>query len=222
MRLLLVEDDKETALTVKDELSKHYVVDVAYNGEEGLYFAKEYDYDLVILDVGLPDANGVDLCGEIRDYQPNSSILMLTGQTATESKVKALDLGADDYLTKPCEFAELLARVRALLRRQANTYYSNVITVGDLVIDANKKLVRRSDLVIDLRRKEFYLLEYLAKNAGQVMTREMILNHVWERDSDPETNVVDVHIKYLRNKIDKPFDKKLVKTVHGIGYKIEG
>ena len=148
-------------------------------------------------------------------------ILMLTGQSETEKKVLALDAGADDYLVKPFRFEELLARIRALLRRNTVTLTSNILSIDNLTLDPAKKTVKRNEDNITLRRKEFSLLEYLMRNNGRVITREMILDHIWESTNDSVTNVVDVHIKYLRDKVDKPYKKKLIKTVHGVGYKIE-
>lgn len=221
MRILLIEDEKDTAQILKRNLDNYFTVEVAYSGEEGEYLASVNDYDLIILDLMLPDMNGMEVTRKLRDNKIFTPILVLTAQFETESKIKALDLGADDYLTKPFSIEELLARIRALLRRPPQVLTSNIISVGDLIIDLNKRLVMRSGKTLFLRRKEFYLLEYLARNVGRVITRSMILDHVWESSNESLTNIVDVHIKYLRDQIDKPFNTKLIKTVHGMGYKIE-
>jgi len=221
MRILLVEDDHDTADTIKDELSKSYVVEVSSNGEDGELKAQVNEYDLIILDSILPGISGVDVCRKLRQSHINTPILMLTGKSEIAEKVAALDSGADDYLTKPFSFDELFARIRALIRRPDTNQIPNVISVDDLRIDLTTKQVVRGEKAIHLRRKELYLLEYLARNVGRVMTRDMILNHVWDSVDEPETNIVDVHVKYLRDAIDKDFDKKLIKTVHGLGYKLE-
>jgi DNA-binding response OmpR family regulator len=221
MRILLIEDDKEMALTIKQELEKHFLVELAFRGKVGEDLALTNPYDLIILDNVLPDATGVEICKRLRAEQITTPILMLTGKAGVTDKVDALDNGVDDYVTKPFHFDELSARIRALLRRPPQNLESNIIIIGDLIIDLNKKLVTRGDKEISLRRKELYLLEYLARNVGRVITRDMILDHVWKSYDEPITNTIDVHIKYLRDRIDKEFDKKLIKTVHGIGYKLE-
>lgn len=221
MRILLIEDDKETALTIKAQLASHFIVEIAFNGERGEYHALINEYDLIIIDYLLPDIQGTVLCERLRKAGLKMPILFLTGQSEVEHKVLALDAGADDYLTKPFRLEELLARIRALLRRQPIGLNSNVLAVDDLTFDLYKSTVIREGKTIPLRKKELYLLEYLMRNTGRIMTREMILDHVWDSSSDSLTNVVDVHIKYLRDKIDKPFEKKLIKTIHGLGYKIE-
>ncbi len=221
MRLLLIEDDRETANTIKEQLEDNYTVELAFSGEDGEYQAEINEYDLIILDLGLPDMNGLEVCQKIRENKIQTPILILTGEDGTDKKVSLLDCGADDYLTKPFAIDELKARVRMLLRRSPKLSSSNILSIGDLTIDLNKMSVTRGERIITLRRKEFYLLEYLARNVGRVITREMILDHIWESSAEPITNVIDVHIKYLRDQVDRPFDKKLIKTVHGMGYKIE-
>jgi DNA-binding response OmpR family regulator len=221
MRVLLIEDDKNMAVTIKETLDKYFVTEIAHTGEIGEYLVNINVYDLIIIDWSLPDIDGLTLCKKIRKAGLTIPILMLTGQAEVEKKVIALDAGADDYLTKPFRFEELLARIRALLRRQSTTLTPNTLSVNGLTLDPSRKIVKRNDTLITLRRKEFYLLEYLMRNNGRVITREMILDHIWDSNTDSITNIVDVHIKYLRDKVDKPFKKKLIKTVHGIGYKIE-
>ncbi len=221
MKILIIEDDRQTAETIRDVMKDYYAVDVAYTGEDGEYQASVNEYDVIVLDVVLPDIDGVEVCKRIRENEIKTPILMLTGKTETKDKVTALDSGADDYLTKPFKFAELLARIRALMRRAPSTLDSNTLSVGNLSLDIGTNMVKRNDKTIPLRRKEFGLLEYLMRNRGRVLTRSMILEHVWDSDTDPITNTVDVHINYLRDKIDKPFTDQLIKTVHGLGYKIE-
>ena len=207
--------------TLKEELGKDYILETSFTGEDGEYRAEIDEYDLMILDLGLPDIDGFEICKKVRKNRMNVPILVLTGEDDLETKVSLLEAGADDYLTKPFTFAELKARIRALLRRQHQTFASNILSIGDLTLDINKKIAKRGMRIISLRRKEFYLLEYLIRNAGTVLSRGMIMDHVWDSESDSLTNIVDVHIKYLRDQIDRPFDKKLIKTVHGLGYKIE-
>ena len=221
MRILFIEDDKETAQTIKEELESYFVVEVVHTGEDGEYQAYVNDYDVILLDYMLPGINGIEVCTKIRAANNGVPILMLTANDDIPNKVGALEAGADDYLTKPFNFDELLARIRALLRRQRTVTGTNILKVEDLIYDVNKKVVTRHGIPLTLRRKELYLLEYLMRNAGQIITREMIFNHVWDSENDSLTNTIDVHIKYLRDRVDKNFDKKLIKTVHGLGYKIE-
>jgi DNA-binding response OmpR family regulator len=222
MRILLIEDDKQMAHAVRAALENYFIVEIALTGEKGEQQLQINNYDLVILDWVLPDTNGLALCERIRKLGLTVPILMLTGQDEVEKKVMSLNAGADDYLTKPFRFEELLARIRALLRRRSVEIVPTTLTLDDLIFDLNKRSVKRNGSVINLRRKELYLLEYLMKNIGRVITREMILDQIWDSSNESLTNIVDVHIKYLRDKIDKPFDKKLIKTVHGFGYKMEG
>lgn len=221
MKLLLIEDDKETAATLKEELEKDYVIELSFSGEDGEYKAEINEYDLIVLDLGLPDKDGLEVCRKIRANRIQTPILVLTGESDLGIKISLLDAGADDYLTKPFTFAELKARIRAVLRRQHQTFISNTLSVEDLTLDLNKKIAKRGVKIISLRPKEFYLLEYLIRNTGAVLSRGMILDHVWDSESESLTNIVDVHIKYLRDQVDRPFEKKLIKTVHGLGYKIE-
>jgi DNA-binding response OmpR family regulator len=221
MRVLLIEDDNSLAQTLQDELSEYFVVERTATGGEGENRVYASEFDCIILDYVLPDMTGLEFCQRIRAEKIQTPILMLTGESKIQKKVEALNAGADDYLTKPFVFEELLARIRALLRRSPKSLSSNVILVGDLEVDLNTKIVKREGKNIELRRKEFYLLEYLARNVGQVITRDMILDHVWKTADEPITNTIDVHIKYLRDRIDKAYKKKLIKTVHGLGYKIE-
>ncbi|HZE87389.1 MAG TPA: response regulator transcription factor [Methylomirabilota bacterium] len=221
MKLLLIEDNKALLSTIKEELAKDYIIETASSGKDGDYLLHVYDYDLIILDINLPDMDGIALCQTIRKDKITTPILMMTGELKVEKKVTALDTGADDYITKPFNFSELKARIRALLRRQSETFVVNTLTVGDLQLDLKNRTVQRGELPINLNRKELQILEYFMRNRGKIITRSMILEHAWDSNFEPLTNVVDVHIKYLRDHIDKNFSKKLIKTIYGMGYKLE-
>jgi DNA-binding response OmpR family regulator len=220
MKILIVEDEVELAQSLKEELSSDYIVEVTHAGKEGQYLGEVNTYDLIILDLVLPDMGGIEVCQSIRKCKVTTPILMLTGKSEVDNKVLALDAGADDYLVKPFNLKELKARIRALTRRKNAEITSHVLIIGDLSLDTLKRCVKRGNTLIELRRKEYDQLEYLMRNAGKVVTREMILDHVWENSYDAYSNTVDVHLKYLRDRVDKPFPKKLIKTVHGMGYRI--
>lgn len=222
MRILVIEDEQAIAHAIKKRLKHTYVIDVAYTGKSGSHLAEVCDYDLIILDLHLPDMSGTEICRKIRANRITTPILILTGESNVDNKVKTLDAGADDYLVKPFDFSELSARIRALLRRNPVAYSSNLLIIADMTLDPVRRLVVRGDKIIRLRRKEFDLLEYLVRNKGKVLKREMILEHVWEDEHQSYTNIVDVHIKYLRDQIDRPFPKHLIKTVHGLGYRLDG
>jgi DNA-binding response OmpR family regulator len=198
------------------------VVDWAHKGDQGLLWAKVNDYDLAILDINLMGSKigGLEICHAVREKGRSFPIIVLSIIHDTATKIEALNMGADDYLTKPFSMTELLARIRALLRREKKLV-GPIIKHKDLVLDVNAHTAKRGGRRIELNRKEFSLLEYLMRNPGTTLTRSMILEHVWETNSDPFTNTVDVHIRFLRRKIDDGYDKKLIKTVHGHGYKIE-
>ena len=218
MRILLVEDEEKIANFIKRGLKEeHYIVDVAYDGEKGLFLAEINAYDLIILDIMLPIKDGLSICKELRTKKIDTPILMLSARDRVEYKVSGLDLGADDYLAKPFAFEELLARARALLRRKEGDK-STLLKIADLELDQLTHKVRRAGKEISLTSKEYALLEYLMLNANQVVTRTMISEHVWNEDFDSFTNVIDVYIKYLRNKIDKDFRKQLIYTMRGTGY----
>lgn len=221
MKLLLIEDDKETANTLKEELADSYTVELALSGQDAEYKAETNEYDLILLDLCLPDIGGIEVCRKLRESGIQIPILVLTGDADVRRKVSLLDEGCDDYLTKPFDMGELKSRIRTLLRRPSQIASSNILSIADLTINLNKGTVTRGEKVITLRRKEFYLLEYFARNVGRIITRDMILDHIWENAKEPNTNSIDVHIKYLRDQIDRPFNKKLIKTIHGLGYKIE-
>ncbi len=218
MRILLVEDEEKIASFIQRGLAEQrFTVDMAPDGEEGLYLAEINPYDLIILDLMLPKKDGISICRQLREQKNSTPILMLTARDAVKDKVSGLNAGADDYLTKPFSFSELLARVRALLRRERNEKVDQ-LRVGDLELNMLNQQVRRDNETITLTNKEYGLLEYLMLNANQIVTRTMISEHVWKEDFNSFTNVIDVHIRYLRNKIDKNKKKKLIHTVRGTGY----
>ncbi|MEW6094942.1 MAG: response regulator transcription factor [bacterium] len=218
MRILLVEDEKKIASFIKRGLKEeYYVVDVAYNGEKALFLAEVNPYDLIILDIMLPGKDGISICQELRNKGIDVPILMLTAKDKIGDKVLGLDSGADDYLTKPFPFDEFLARIRALLRRKRMDK-TTTLKVADLELNQLTHKVTRSGIEIPLTSKEYALLEYFMLNANQVVTRTMISEHVWHEDFDTFTNVIEVYIKYLRNKIDKGFEKQLIHTIRGTGY----
>ncbi|HSW98444.1 MAG TPA: response regulator transcription factor [Candidatus Saccharimonadales bacterium] len=221
MKLLLIEDNKPLADSLKKQLGKTFIIDAVRSGEEGMQQAISGSYDIIVLDLGLPDKNGHDVCRGIRANGISIPILVLTGVDDISSRVALLDDGADDYLTKPFNVAELRARLGALLRRPTNTYTSSVLTVRDLTLDPTRRSVQRGGVPIALRRKEFDILEYLVRNQGRPVTRAMILDHAWDGSKDAWNNTVDVHIKHLRDKIDRPFDSTLIQTAYGIGYMVE-
>ena len=218
MRILLVEDDKKVASFIRKGLEEEgYAVDVAAEGEAGLFMGLDRLHDLIILDVMLPKKPGFQVLRELRQAKVATPVLMLTARDTVEDKVQGLDAGADDYLTKPFVFAELLARVRALLRRRAEAR-SPRLQVADLVLDPATRSVTRGGQSITLTNREFALLEYLMRNAGRVLTRTAITEHVWDYDFDSGTNVIDVYVNYLRKKIDAGHEPKLLHTVRGAGY----
>ena len=218
MRLLLVEDERKVSDLVARALrAESYAVDVAEDGQRGWELAQSYQYDLIILDLMLPQLPGEELLRRIRRTNPSVPILVLTARAATQDKVNNFEAGADDYLTKPFAFAELVMRVKALLRRGPNTR-SSVLRVGDLEVDRFTQQVRRAGRRIELTPKEYALLEYLAANPGRVFSRTMIIEHVWDQSFEGLTNIVDVYVRHLRSKVDDPFPVKLIRTVRGVGY----
>jgi heavy metal response regulator len=218
MHILVVEDEKKVASFIKRGLeAANYTVDVEYDGETGLQRLLDADYDLVILDVMLPKLDGLSVMKQIRQRQVKVPVLLLTARVTTADKVLGLDLGADDYLTKPFAFEELLARVRALLRRGATALPAG-LAVADLRLDPVTREVSRGAKRIDLTPKEYALLEYFLRRRDQVLSRAMIAQHVWGVNYDTFTNVIDVYVNYLRKKIDGEFDLKLIHTVRGVGY----
>ena len=218
MRILVVEDEKKIAGFIRRGLKEeNYSVDIAYDGEEGHFLAKTNEYDLIILDLMLPKLDGLTLCRKLRAEHAAAPIIMLTAKDTVKDKVAGLNAGANDYLAKPFAFEELLARVRAALRGK-ETSEPTRLEVADLEMDLLAHRVIRAGREIDLSNKEYALLEYLMRNAGAVVTRTMIAEHVWDLNFDTFTNVIDVYINYLRNKIDSSFKKKLIQTIRGRGY----
>ena len=218
MRLLIVEDEKKVASFIKQGLEEEgYAVDVAMDGEEGLAMALDGVHDLFILDIGLPKMNGLQVLGELRKRKVATPVLLLTVRATIEDKVLGLDAGADDYLTKPFAFQELLARVRALLRRRTEGSPA-LLQFSDLVLDPARRTVSRGGEKIELTAKEFAILEYFLRNPGRVLTRTRIIEHVWDYDFDTGTNLVDVYVNYLRKKVDAERKTKLIHTVRGVGY----
>src|ERR1700729_2546747 len=220
MRILVVEDEKRIAdFLTRGLQGAGYAVDSAANGATALELVHTTDYDLVILDIMLPDMDGLKILEKIRNRKVGPPVLILSARGAVDDRVKGLELGADDYLTKPFAFVELLARVRALLRRGQPT--PERLVVGDLTLDCIRRKVTRSAESIELAPKEFSILEYLMRNRGRPLSRTMIVEHVWDMDYDGLTNIVDVYIRHLRSKIDDKFPMKMIHTVRGIGYLIE-
>lgn len=223
MRILIVEDERRLANIIKRGLTETgYAVDLAFDGEEGKYMAEinEKEYDAIILDVNLPKIDGLTLCKYLREQKNETPILILTAMDSIEDKVKGLDLGADDYLTKPFAFAELKSRLHALIRRKHKDL-SLVLKVADLEVDPVKHEVKKAGKIIVLSPKEFSILEYLVRNQGNVVTRTMLIEHVWDYNFDSMSNVVDVFVAGLRKKLSKPGKQHLIQTIHGVGYKIE-
>ena len=219
MRILLVEDEPKVAAFIKKGLEEQaYEVDQAYDGFFGKKLALENDYDLIILDVILPQKNGLEVCKEIRQIKPGVSILMLTALGSTDDKILGLDSGADDYLVKPFVFQELVARIRALTRRSYDAPANEILRLADLELNLTKKTVTRSGTPINLTAREFALLHYLMRNRERVVSRVDIIEQVWETSFDTGSNVIDVYINFLRKKIDKDFSPKLIHTLVGLGY----
>jgi two-component system OmpR family response regulator len=223
MRALLVEDDNTIAEFVARGLREAgFAVDRAADGEAGLAAAIEASYDVAVIDVMLPKRDGLAVIDEMRRRGVATPVLILSARRSVDDRVRGLQAGGDDYLTKPFAFAELLARVQALVRRASRSPEPTTLTVDDLVLDLLSRRVTRGDVTIDLRPREFALLEYLLRNAGKVVSKTMILSHVWDYSFDPQTNIVDVLVSRLREKIDRRFDRKLLHTVRGVGYVIRG
>ncbi|MDI6638511.1 MAG: response regulator transcription factor [Bacillota bacterium] len=220
MRVLVVEDEDKIAAFIKKGLEEEgYAVDVVGDGESALDYASSVDYDVIILDIMLPRRDGISVCQKLRERGCNAPILMLTARDAVDDRVRGLDAGADDYLVKPFAFRELVARIRALLRRSRDVI-SSQLQVGDLVLDTRTRVAQRGGRKIELTAREYALLEFLMRNKNQVLTRTQIAEHVWDYDFFSESNIVDVYIRYLRVKVDADFEPKLIQTVRGVGYKI--
>jgi two-component system, OmpR family, response regulator len=221
MHALLIEDDHTIADFVARGLREAgFAVDVASDGEEGLQVALEQSPDVAIVDLMLPRRDGLSVIDELRRRGRTTPVLILSARRSVDDRVRGLQAGGDDYLTKPFAFAELLARVQALVRRASRAPEPTTLTVDDLALDLLTRKVTRGGTVIELRPREFALLEYLMRNAGKVVSKTMILSHVWEYNFDPQTNIVDVLVSRLRDRIDRPFEKRLLQTVRGVGYVI--
>ncbi len=221
MKILIIEDEKGISNIIKEGLYlDNFLVDAAYNGRDGIDMALINQYDLIILDLMLPDVDGLIVCKELRKNKISIPILMLTARKTTDDVITGLDSGADDYLTKPFEFDELLARIRALLRRGQKNASGNILRLGELQLNTKTHEVIRCQKKLDLTNKEYKLLEYLIRRPNEVINRQEILEHVWETDMDPFSNTVEVHIRFLRQKIDQGFDHKMIKTIRGAGYKL--
>jgi two-component system, OmpR family, response regulator len=220
MRLLVVEDSPKMANLLRRGLTEEgYAVDIALTGEDGVWLATETAFDAIVLDVALPDVDGFEVCRRLRGAGRWSPLLMLTARDAVADRVRGLDAGADDYLVKPFAFEELFARLRSLVRRGPRVRPA-VLEVGDLILDPAAHEVRRGDRVIDLTPKEFALLQYLMSHPDEALTRARLLEHVWDFAFDGDPHVVDVYIGYLRDKIDRPFDRRAIQTVRGVGYRL--
>ncbi len=223
MRILIVEDEHRIATSIKKGLElEKYAVDVAFDGRDGFDLASTEEYDCIILDLMLPGMDGLEICKKLREKQIHTPILILTARSQTENKIEGLDSGADDYLTKPFSFEELLARLRALIRRPNGTQ-GTVLKVGNLELDTVSYNVKRGEKAIQLSSKEYALLEYLMRQSGNIVSKDKIVTHVWNYDDDVLPNTVEVYIRKLRQKIDIPFknEKSLINTIRGFGYKIE-
>jgi len=218
MRILVIEDEKKVASFIKKGLEEeHYAVDTAYDGETGLYMADVNEYDLIVLDLMIPKIDGLEVLQRIRSNKNNVPILVLTAKDTVEDIVKGLDSGCDDYLTKPFNFTVFLARIRALLRRE-KIEKEPLLKLADLTLSPVTHKVMRGEKEIELTSKEYALLEYFMRNPDKVLTRTMISEHVWDYHFDSLTNVIDVYVNYLRRKIDKDFEPRLIHTIRGVGY----
>jgi two-component system OmpR family response regulator len=221
MRLLLVEDDEKLARSLRKGLqSEGYAVDVVSDGDAALLNANVWDYDAIVLDVMLPGANGFEVCRALRAREQWAPVLMLTARAAVDDRVAGLDAGADDYLTKPFELRELLARVRALVRRRPTERPAR-IDIGDLSIDPATHAVVRAGTAVSLTPREFALIEFLAAHAGQVISRTRLLDHLWDANYMGSTNIVDVYVAHLRKKLEQPFGRSLIRTVRGVGFVVD-
>ena len=222
MRLLIAEDDTKVAAALARGLrADGYAVDVAETGDQALFNARVHDYDALILDVMLPGPDGVEVCQALRDSGTWVPVLMLTARDGVPDRIRGLDSGADDYLVKPFDYDELVARLRALIRRGARERPA-VLRVGDVAVDPGARTVTRREQPVELTAREFALFEYLVRNAGRVVTRTELLDHVWDANYEGSGNVVDVYVGYLRRKLEDPFDAPLIRTLRGAGFVVDG
>lgn len=221
INILLIEDNRSVAEALRQATTLDYALTIARTGLSGLALAAENNYDAIVLDLNLPDMHGFDICQELRTRGDTTPILILSGEDKVMSKIKLLDAGANDYLTKPFSLGELKVRLRVLLRdNNAAVVAPSTLEVGDIQLDPSTHTVERAGEAIQLRRKEFSLLECLMLNANRVVTRTTLGNYAWQHSEAPWTNTIDVHIKHLRDKVDRPFDTPIIQTIHGIGYKL--
>ncbi len=222
MYILLVEDERRLAQVVRRVLEEEgHTIDVAHDGDDGLAMAMDGSHDVIVLDILLPGVDGIEVCRTLRAGRVDTPVLLLTALDAVEDRVRGLDAGADDYLPKPFACQELLARLRALNRRRVQAREPDRLEVADLVLDLRRRRAERGGKVIELSPKEFALLEFLVRNEGRVVTRTHILDHVWGYDYAPDSNLVDVYVTYLRRKLERGHDRKLIRTVRGVGYALE-
>jgi len=222
MKILLVEDDGKTASFIINGLRQAgFSVDHASDGEEGLHLASTESYDTAVVDIMLPKLDGLMLIDELRKCKVSTPVIVLSAKSSVDDRIKGLHAGGDDYLVKPFSFSELLARIQALIRRAGDVSQPTILVWDDLRMDLVKHKVFRADMEIELQPREFALLEYLMRNAGRVVSKTMIMEHVWDYNFDPQTNVVEARICRLREKIDRPFDRKLIHTICGVGYVLE-
>ncbi len=221
MKILIVDDNARLAERISEKLNKEFNVDIVNNGEDAIEACKTVSYSVILLDIGLPGMTGIDVCTELRKLNNDTPILVLSGFNSIQTKIELLDSGADDYLTKPFDIKELRSRIIALRRRGARHSPRPHVTCGDLTLDFDRRIVRRGDSEILLRRKEFDILHYLVENQGRILTRQMIMDNVWNDGSSSWISTIDVHIKHIRDKVDRPFSSQYIKTAYGLGYKID-
>jgi DNA-binding response OmpR family regulator len=221
MKILVVEDNLRLAERISTKLHKSHTIDRAETGHEVLDKIKQVEYGVIVLDLGLPDMSGLEVCQRLRKLSVTTPILILTGNNEMSERVELLNQGADDFMTKPFDPNELRARIAALGRRRSRQPPTSLLKYEDIIIDLEQRKVSRSGITIDLRRKEFDILEYLIRNKGRVLTRDMIMNHAWDADKTSWNSTVDVHIKHIRDKVDRPFDVPIIKTAYGLGYRVD-
>jgi len=222
MKILIIEDEKKMAAILKQGLEEHaFVVDLAFDGEEGLYMAENFPYDAVLLDIMLPVMNGLTVLGKLRSKRSDLPVLLITARVEIEDRITGLNIGADDYITKPFDFSELLARLKSVIRRSKGKP-SPLIAIDDLVIDTNSRTVQRAGREISLSATEYNLLEHLALNKGRVISRTELTEHIYDTEFDGDSNVIDVYINHLRKKLDKGFDRQIIHTMRGAGYVLKG
>jgi two-component system OmpR family response regulator len=222
MRILIVEDDVEiSGFIAKGLRQEGFAVDTAFRGNDGLALALEGQYDAAVIDIMLPECDGLEIIETMRKKRVNTPVLILSAKRSVDDRVRGIQRGGDDYMVKPFAFSELLVRVQALIRRSGGVAEASTLTVGDLFMDLLKRGVKRGDMTLDLQPREFALLEYLMRNAERPVSKTMILEHVWDLHFDPQTNVVDVLVCRLRNKVDKEFQTKMIHTIRGVGYALK-